>query len=472
MRRSPVCCIVLILFLVGCQKRNPVPDLGVLYNAAAANYDKDRNPVIVIPGVLGTKLLDEATGKIVWGAFGGDGINPTKPEEAKIFMLPLAETGQNLAEVRDSVVPAGVLETMKIRFLGLPVELSAYLQILQTLGVGGYRDQSLGLSGAIDYGENHFTCFQFDYDWRRDLPETAAQLDRFIKEKAALVRQEYRERFGIDKPVKFDIVAHSMGGLITRYYLRYGNRNLESLGEHPKPTWQGAQNVEKVVIVGTPNAGSLGALVNLIEGRKFGPMIPRYRAPLLGTFPSLYQLLPRPRHGAVVDATSQSGKPLDHLDPKLWFSMEWGLANPEGQAHLAEIFEGEMSAPVVKTRAESYLVRMLSRAKRFFKALDVPADKPDHLSIFLVAGDAENTPATLGINVAERTSAILKTAPGDGTVLRSSVFLDERLGGEWVPRLTTPIQFRQVLLLNKDHLGMTKDPTFTDNVLFYLLETP
>ena len=42
------------------------------------------------------------------------------------------------------------------------------LQLLGVLGVGGYRDMDLGLAGAIDYGTDHFTCFQFDYDWRRD----------------------------------------------------------------------------------------------------------------------------------------------------------------------------------------------------------------------------------------------------------------------------------------------------------------
>lgn len=464
--------MLLVFWITSCAKRTQAPDLGQLYNAAAAAYDKNRNPVIVIPGVLGTKLVDEASGKIVWGAFGGEGINPTRAEDAKIFMLPIAGNGQKLTDAMDTVRTAGVLETMKVKFLGLPLELSAYIQILQTLGAGGYRDQSLGLSGAIDYGEDHFTCFQFDYDWRRDLPETAARLDQFIKEKAALVRKEYRERYGIDKPVTFDIVAHSMGGLITRYFLRYGNQDLESLGENPTPSWPGAEHVDKVIIVGTPNAGSLGALENLIEGRKFGPLIPRYRPALLGTFPSLYQLLPRPRHGAVVDIAHPEKGHLNHLDPALWFAMEWGLANPKEQAHLAKIFTDTMSEAQVKTRAEAYLERMLARAKLFFRAMDVPAELPEGLSLFLVIGDAEKTPATLGIDTMAKTSAVVKFGPGDGTVLRTSVFLDERQGGFWEPRLVSPIKFRQTLLLGKDHLGMTKDPTFKDNVLFYLLENP
>ncbi len=61
---------------------------------------------------------------------------------------------------------------------------------------------------------------------------------------------------------------------------------------------------------------------------------------------------------------------------------------------------------------------------------------------------------------------------GDGTVLRSSALMDERLGGTWSPTLISPITWRQVLFLFTEHLAMTKDPAFTDNLLFLLLEQP
>ena len=63
-------------------------------------------------------------------------------------------------------------------------------------------------------------------------------------------------------------------------------------------------------------------------------------------------------------------------------------------------------------------------------------------------------------------------APGDGTVLRSSALMDERLGGEWAPHLATPIDWEHVTFLFSNHLGMTRDPVFTDNVLYLLLEAP
>ena len=62
--------------------------------------------------------------------------------------------------------------------------------------------------------------------------------------------------------------------------------------------------------------------------------------------------------------------------------------------------------------------------------------------------------------------------PGDGVVPRSSALLDQRVGGTWQPTLVTPIDFRSVLFLPEDHLGLTRNDVFRDNVLYWLLEDP
>ena len=67
---------------------------------------------------------------------------------------------------------------------------------------------------------------------------------------------------------------------------------------------------------------------------------------------------------------------------------------------------------------------------------------------------------------------MIQTGPGDGTVLRSSALMDERLADNLQSRLISPIQWSQVLFIFSDHLGITKDPSFTDNVLYFLLESP
>ena len=65
---------------------------------------------------------------------------------------------------------------------------------------------------------------------------------------------------------------------------------------------------------------------------------------------------------------------------------------------------------------------------------------------------------------------MLRHEPGDGRVLRASALMDERVGGQWAPELKTPITWSHINFLFTDHLGLTKDPIFTDNIPFFLLE--
>lgn len=135
--------------LVGCSRRVSAPDLGALYSRAAREHDLERNQVVVIPGILGSRLADAETGRVVWGAFTGDFVDPEVPADARLAAVPMRE-GAALRDLTDTVAAEGVLDRVRLRLLGLPIEQAAYLQILGTLGVGGYRDQELGEAGAVD----------------------------------------------------------------------------------------------------------------------------------------------------------------------------------------------------------------------------------------------------------------------------------------------------------------------------------
>ena len=106
------------------------------------------------------------------------------------------------------------------------------------------------------------------------------------------------------------------------------------------------------------------------------------------------------------------------------------------------------------------------------RALDRPAKLPPHVRLYLVAGDAQATPNRLSASSEDGRIEEIERSPGDGTVPRSSVLLDERVGNEWEPRLRTSLDFHSVLFLPDNHLGLTRNEIFRDNVLYWLLEEP
>lgn len=460
------------LVLAGCVAGgHSKADLAFLYGASARYHGPDRNPVIIIPGVLGSRLVDKGTGRIVWGAFVDDFADPTESVGARMISLPI-ERGMPPEESYEAVEATGALDHLDLNLFGLPLSVAAYRNILAVLGVGGYRDETLSGSGALDYGADHFTCFQFAYDWRLDNATNARRLGAFIEEKRDYVRGELLRRFGVDKTdIKFDIVAHSMGGLIARYFLRYGGAALPSANEQPRITWAGAEYVERVILVGTPNAGSLDALHDLIEGTKLAPLTPTYDAAIVGSFPSLYQMLPRGRHRALVNANT--GQVIDDvLDFELWKRMRWGLADPRREPMLRILLPGVSDAAERREIALKRLKASLDLARRFMNALDIPATPPPGVDLYLFAGDAYPTRAGAEVSPATGELRYSRYGPGDGTVLRASALMDERLDTRWSPYLRSPIRWSGVTFLVRDHLGLTQEPEFDDNVLYLLLEAP
>lgn len=74
-----------------------------------------------------------------------------------------------------------------------------------------------------------------------------------------------------------------MGGLVARYYLRHGSEDIPSNRSIPEVTWVGSKDVENLVMIGTPNAGSIDMLVSLVEGFKPAIFLPDYSPAVLGT---------------------------------------------------------------------------------------------------------------------------------------------------------------------------------------------
>ena len=423
--------------------------------------------MIVIPGILGSRLIDRASGTPIWGAFDGDFADPATAEGARMTALPM-EAGVPLPMLGEYAEVDGALDKIKGKLLGLPIELSAYNEIILTLGAGGYTGELIGANKVIDYGVQALsTCFQFPYDWRRSIPENAARLDEFID----AVRRYAQREAGCDQDVKIDIVAHSLGGILARYYLRYGADPAPMAAA--SPGFMGARHIEHLVMVGTPNAGSIESLRKLKIGMPKTPLTPWYSPQILGSFPSMYQILPRGRHGHVwVKGERATRRVDDVLSFELWDEMGWGLADPSADDELVKLLPGEDTMAKRRAVAMDHLVKCLIEAKLVQQALDMPAPRPEGLKTVLFAGDAKQTPSKGLAGPRSEDIEYVEFGPGDGTVLRTSALLDERAGREWFPRVQTPIDFSQVTFLHTDHMGLTRSPTFTDNLLYLLLERP
>ncbi len=440
-----------------CSSLNHEANLGEIYNQAAQRDEVDRNPIIVIPGILGSKLKEESTGDSVWGIIGGGG------RHTRGLALPM-KSDVPLSEIKDGVVANGVLDKIILK-LGAPVSVKAYAQLLAALGVGGYRDEELGETGAIDYGDKHYTCFQFGYDWRRSSAENAGALGKFIEEKRQYVEAERRKRHGRAGKVKFDIVAHSMGGLVARYFMRYGGQPLPADGSLPNLNWAGLRDLDKVILVGTPNGGSTDAVEQLVDGYKPGPIVESFPAALLGTMPSIYKMLPRARQKLVLDSEGHS---LNLFNPDVWTSNHLGLADPRQEKVLKTLLP-EISDPAQRRRvALDHLSKCLKNAAQFQAAMDRPAKLPPGAKLYLFAGDSEPTLQTVQVSP-QKPLKKMSNAPGDGTVTRASALLDERRplqGG----RMQSPLDWTNATFIAASHLDLTRDPAFIDNVLHLLLE--
>ncbi len=423
----------------------------------STNYEGiKRNPVIVVHGFMGAKLVDRKTKKNIWGNFEGINAFMVSDKEIRELSYPMGYKVP-LRQLHDDIVPSELMEDAKITVLGISFELAAYKSLVDMLVKGGYYPANRPLPK-----NKHFnSLFLFAYDWRRDLAENAARLHRYILIKRRYLQLQYEKRYGIKNfDVQFDIIGHSMGGLVTRYYLRYGSQDLPADGSMPKLDWRGSNYVDRAIIVGTPNAGYLDTFLEMLKGGIFPPAA-------LGTLPTYYQMLPTPESKSIVYADTK--QPLDIFDPILWLKMKWSLVAPD-QAEALKIM-----LPKIKSHGErrkialDHLTKCLKRARQFQQAMSIKSTPPKDVKLYMVAGNAVKT--TRRAYVDRKTGKITKIdyAPGDGKVLSSSVMFDLRAGNRGLHYLTSPIHWSGITLLRATHMGLLKAPAFEDNVLFMLL---
>ncbi len=428
-----------------------------------------RNPVIVIHGFLGSKLRKTADGKEIWGSFSPlDSVFGPYDQQIRDLACKMSR-GSSLTELDKTVEPYSFLEMVKVQFLGIPINVNAYEDMLAILRNSGYTQYEKPLPA----GKHFYSLFPYYYDWRRDLPYNAARLHEYILAKRAYLQKNYEKLYGLKNyDVQFDIVAHSMGGLLAGYYLRYGDADLPADGSAPEITWKGSHYVDKVLIVGTPNAGFLDTCQELIYGLQVAPGTPTFPPAMLGTFATYYQMMPTYGFRSVLYEDDPNGAEVDIFNPEVWIQMKWGLADPAQDKYL-QILLPEIKDPQERRAiALEHLTKCLRRARQFSAAMQVKARPPDNVALFLFAGDAIETSRTATVNRKTGEFKVVEYAPGDGKILTSSALFDLREDGYWTPYLRSPITWHGTFLLNAAHMGITKSSAFNSNASFCLLVTP
>ncbi|MDD3119286.1 MAG: hypothetical protein PHQ27_08920 [Victivallales bacterium] len=439
---------------------------GKITREAMAYEGPARNPVIVIHGFLGAKLADNATGELVWGRF--TGINSLDDSQIRSLSHPMA-IGKRLRELPCTSHASGLLDRVKIRLLGVNFYLNAYDNLIDILTEYGYMPETKPLPP----GKHYSSLFVFYYDWRRDIPENAARLHRFIRQKRTYMQREYKRCYGVsDYDVQFDVVAHSMGGLLIRYYLRYGNQDLPRDGSMPRLDWRGSRYIDKVALLGTPNAGYLDTFLEMTRGLELAPGAPVYPPGLVGTFPTYYQMMPLSSTRAVVYADDPKGPPVDLFNPDVWIKNRWGLADPAQDKTLQILLPNVTSAAARRVVALDHLTKCLHRARQFTRAMRIKSMPPEDVTLALFLGDAVPTTRTAAVNRKDGTITVTEYEAGDGKVLSSSARMDEREGRKWTPFENSPIKWHYVMCLRAAHMGLTNSNEFADNIQYYLLFFP
>lgn len=208
------------LSLVACSVAK-VPDLP------AATGDR---ATVLVPGYKGSFLAGES-GQRVW-------ITPQTALSSGDTTLALPFPGERAGHAAGPLHPDGPITRLTIAGIGETV----YLPFLQYAS----RD----LQGVTP----------FSYDWREDVRQSGRKLCAAIEALPAK---------------RVDVVAHSMGGLVTLHCLA-----------------QGAPKVRRVVFAGVPFGGAPAVFKDLAHGDSVGRNRALLSAEALFTFASAWQLAP------------------------------------------------------------------------------------------------------------------------------------------------------------------------------------
>jgi len=331
----------------------------LLFALSFSLFAQGKAPVILIPGLAGSELRHKTTQERVWFK--------TFKAKSEDLRLPIVA---DPTMSHDDLVATDALRTVKIAGLSVFDVYGGFIKAMETRG--GYHEENWETGSDQGFQDS---LYIFAYDWRLDNVENAR----------LLIRKVMALKLRLKKPdLKFDIVAHSMGGLISRYAAMYGDADLPGDGRKPQPTWAGAAHFGKIILLGTPNEGSPSSLNALVNGYSLGsvridlPFVQDSSKYMVFTIPSAYQLLPAP---GTLRAFDEKLEPVyfDLYDPKVWSKYGWSVFDDKK-------FEEKFRSSERKL-ARAFFEAVLNRAKRLHEALAAAGGKTGGISFYVLGSD-------------------------------------------------------------------------------------
>ena len=236
--------------------------------------------IVLLPGILGSVL--KKNGKEVWALSGSALGRGLFSLGASVRSLEL-EHDDPVAEDLDGVVADRLMGDVHL--------------IPGLWKIDGYSNLAESITAVFEVERNK-NFYEFAYDWRRDNRAAAHRLERLSDRWLA----DWKRESGAPDP-KLILIGHSMGGLVSRYFL-------ECL--------EGWRKTKALFTIGTPFRGSLNALDTLVHGVRKGPFGILDLSTMTRTFTSVYQLLPvfkclEQEDGSLVRVAEAEGIP--NLDP-------------------------------------------------------------------------------------------------------------------------------------------------------------
>lgn len=440
-----------LLLLAGCASEPVRPDLARLYEAQVQHAAQP--PVILIHGLMGSTLVERSSGKEFWpGSIGALAFS----EYRELARMAQAE------QQGGGLVPGDL-------FYGV-ARTDYYAALTRSLEtVGRFKRGEPGDPVSANDRRRYYVLL---YDWRRENLEAVRQLHALIEQ----IRRDYGDP---DLPV--DILAHSNGGLIANYYLRYGPNDV--LDQAVFTPWdEGAHRIRRIVMLGTPSLGAVSSLERLQNGFKVAwRTVP---VEVLATFATPFEALPHPEMKVVL---SPEGHPvdLDIYDADAWRVRRWSVFSPEVEARVMAAAPDPQTGALNMAELQALFVRHLARAKRFQLALSAPA-RANGVAVAVFGGDCSLTPAYAVLDrdasgaerlvvrpedVKARAPGVdyerLILHPGDGLVTRES-----QLGRGLAEVPGQPGRFfplAQSFFLCERHDQLSVNPYFQNNLLNFLL---